>query len=361
MQARWLARPALLAMVAAGAASFATSSMAQDLDEYRRFREARFAEVHKANPRMTEQVAEVKQGTAALLATTPARLDSVDSPPTFWRVPSTLPFVYDIPLAPRMVIVPAGEASLGSPAAEPGRPRTDTLRHRVRIAYAFAVSMFPVTFAEYALYAAETGHIAKGGCILPHSDDTVVARDWRNPGFAQTFRNPAVCIGSADAQAYADWLSGKTGHRYRLLSEAEYEYAARAGTATAFWWGNDRAAGCALTNLWDTDPAAANSLTLSPACRDGTRFTAELGSTKPNGFGLFDMAGNVASWTSDCQEIGLRGPARNGSPKPARRVCRLRVIKGASWATSDPRSAARREVPEGAIVADVGFRLARDL
>ena len=286
MQARWIARPALWAMVAVGAAFFATSGMAQDLDEYRRFREARFAEVHKANPGMTEQVAEVKQGTAALLATTPARLDSVDSPPTFWRVPSTLPFVYDIPVAPRMVIVPAGEASLGSPAAEPGRPRTDTLRHRVRIAYAFAVSMFPVTFAEYA---------------------------------------------------------------------------ARAGTATAFWWGDDRNAGCALTNLWDTDPAAANSLTLSPACRDGTRFTAELGSTKPNGFSLFDMVGNVASWTSDCQGIGLRGPARDGSPKPARRVCRLRVIKGASWVTSDPRSAARREVPDGAIIADGGFRLARDL
>ena len=94
------------------------------------------------------------------------------------------------------------------------------------------------TLAEYALYAAETGHVAKGGCVLPHSDDAVVTRNWRNPAFAQTFRRPAVCIGSADAQAYADWLSGKNGHRYRLLSEAEY--AARAGTATAFWWGNDQ-------------------------------------------------------------------------------------------------------------------------
>ena len=108
------------------AACLAAAGKAQDLDQYRRFREARFAEVHKANPRMEQQIAEVKTGTAALLAAARAKLGAVDAPPTIWRVASTLPFIYDIPVAPRMVIVPAGEASLGSSAGTAGRRASDT-------------------------------------------------------------------------------------------------------------------------------------------------------------------------------------------------------------------------------------------
>ena len=175
-----------------GAAVIATClacvGKAQDLDQYRRFREARFAEVHTANPRMEQQIAEVKTGTAALLAAAPAKLAAEDAPPTIWRVASTLPFIYDIPVAPRMVIVPAGEASLGSSAGTPGRRANDTPRHRVRIAYAFAVGMFPVTFAEYSLYTAETGRVTKGGCALPGARASST-RDWRNPGFCQSDAN----------------------------------------------------------------------------------------------------------------------------------------------------------------------------
>ena len=347
-----------------GAAVIATClacvGKAQDLDQYRRFREARFAEVHTANPRMEQQIADVKSGTAALLAAAPAKLGAVDAPPTIWRVASTLPFIYDIPVAPRMVIVPAGEASLGSSAGTAGRRASDTPRHRVRIAYAFAVGMFPVTFAEYSLYTAETGRVTKGGCALPGAKASST-RDWRNPGFAQTFRSPAVCIGVSDAQGYADWISQKTGQHYRLLSEAEYEYATRSGTSTAFWWGDDRAAGCALTNVTDSGPAGSHSLKQPQICHGGTRFTAELGSTKPNAFGLYDMAGNVASWTADCRGSPSPGPAGSGLPDRDANLCRHRVIKGASWATSDPRSAARQFAPDGATSADLGFRLARDL
>ena len=93
------ARCVLFAAVVVATSSFASLAKAQDLDEYRRFREARFAEVHKANPRMTEQVAEVKAATAALVATGPAKVAPLDAPPTIWRVPSALPFIYDIPVA----------------------------------------------------------------------------------------------------------------------------------------------------------------------------------------------------------------------------------------------------------------------
>ena len=353
-------RAATLTAIVAVTACLVTSVQAQELDEYRRFRALRFAEVHKANPFMMRQVADVKAGTVALLAAAPAKLAPVDAPPAIWRVPSKLPFILDNPLAPRMVVVPAGEVTLGAPSGEADRSPTDSPPHRVRIAYAFAVGMFPVTLAEFSLFADETEHVAKSDCTLPRAGGPRNARDWRNPGFPQTFRSPAVCIGSADAQAYADWLSRKTGHRYRLLSEAEYEYVQRAGTTTPYWWGEERAAGCALTNGWDPDPDPVKPLQSPRVCRDGSRFTVEVGSTRPNGFGVYDVAGNVASWTTDCWRSGHHRLLRNGSPNGPEN-CRDRVIKGASWATSDFRAAARRKMHESSVSADVGFRVAREL
>ena len=259
-----------------------SSGSAQDLAEYRHFREARFADVAKANPDMQRKVDEVRTGTQALLAAIPRNLGTIDALPVQWKVPSSLPFIYDVPVAPRMVIVPAGEFTMGSPQSEPGRAVDEGPRRRVRIGYALGVSMFPVTFAEYSLFTADTGYSAKRACTLPHTAAPGAPHDWRNPGFAQTFRSPAVCIGYVDAQAYAAWLTRTTGHRYRLLSEAEYEYAARAGTTTAFWWGEDRAVGCNLANGWDSQATS--------GCPDSTQFTAELGANKPNAFGLYDMA-----------------------------------------------------------------------
>ena len=339
---------------------FSTSVKAQDLGDYRRFREARFAEVHKANPLMAEQVAEVKAHTVTLLAAAPTKLAPIDAPPAIWRVTSKLPFILDNPLAPRMVIVPAGEMTLGSPSSEAGRAPTDSPPHRVRIANAFAVGMFPVTFGEYSLYVAETGHVAAGACVLSRNRPEDARRDWRNPGFPQTFRSPAVCIGSIDAQTYSDWLSQKTGHRYRLLSEAEYEYVQRAGTTTAYWRGAEPAADCAPAIGRDAAPDPNRKQQPRHVCVDASRFTVEVGSTRPNGFGLYDVAGNIASWTADCWSSKPRGVLRNGSPG-FRGNCRYRVVKGASWKSSDLRSAARRKMDRSVVSADLGFRVAREL
>ena len=156
------------------------------------------------------------------------------------------------------------------------------------------------------------------------------ACDWRNPGFAQTPRSPATCIGRPDATAYVRWLSKATGQRYRLLTANEYEYAARGGTPTAYWWGDEFAAGCKVVN--SADPC------------DPVQFTVPLDQSKPNGFGVFEMAGNVASWTSDC----------------AAGSCEVR---GGSWASpaSDLRAAARTRAPMRDTSTTQGFRIAREL
>ena len=353
-------RAVILTAIVAVTVCISISVKAQDLDEYRRFREARFAEVHKANPLMEEQVAEVKADTAALLAAAPTALAPIDAPPAIWRVTSKLPFILDNPLVPRMVIVPAGDMTLGSPSSEAGRAPTDSPPHRVRIANAFAVGMFPVTFGEYSLYVAETRHVAAGACVLSRNRPSAARRDWRNPGFPQSFRSPAVCIASVDAQTYADWLSQKTGHRYRLLSEAEYEYVQRAGTTTPYWWGAEPAADCAPAVGRDAASDPIRPQQPRHVCVDAFRFTVEVGLTQPNGFGLFDVAGNIASWTADCWNSKPRGDLRNGSPN-FRGNCRYRVVKGASWKSSDLRSAARRKMDRSVVSADLGFRVAREL
>jgi hypothetical protein len=124
----------------------------------------------------------------------------------------------DAPDAPEMVVIPPGAFTMGSPASEPGRYADESPQHRVSIGYSLAVGRYDVTREQYAAFVTATAYTGSGtGC------------DWRSPGFDQSGADPVVCVSWEDAQAYASWLSRKTGHTYRLLSEAEWEYAARAG------------------------------------------------------------------------------------------------------------------------------------
>lgn len=321
---------------------------AEDLGSYRKFREERFAAVRQAGGDLELRIQQVKQETAKAVAAAPRALGALDAPALVWRVAGTGSVVYDLPVAPRMVIVPAGEFTMGPSLSEHGTSLT--ARRRVRIAQPFAMSMFPITFAEISLYVAETGHKLRGKCASATDGTSDNARDWNNPGFAQSFRSPATCIAYEDAAAYADWLSAKTGKRYRLATEAEYEYANRAGTTTRFWWGDDPAGACAVTNGREPDAAPAAAGTLS--CHDSTQSTTELGKSKANPFGLFDTAGNVASWTSDCWKHSSRRPAA---------ACRYKAVRGSSWASTDLRSARREKTDIRTIRTDLGFRLVREL
>ena len=249
------------------------------------------------------------------------------------------PLVFDLAVGPRMMTVPAGEFRMGE-----GRGRA------VRFDHPLAVSMFPITYGEYSWFVAETRRPTVSSCITLEGGrfEKRAGRDWYNPGFPQVSRSPATCVGYDDAVAYTAWLSQKTGKRYRLLTEAEYEYANRAGTTTAYWWGDDPSGGCAIANGFDQD-AAANAPSLKPsACHDGSAFTGALDRpTKPNAFGLTDTTGNVASWTSDCW----------------RADCKAHVVRGGSWASppQDLRAAARGQMDTGDAAAYIGFRVVREL
>jgi formylglycine-generating enzyme required for sulfatase activity len=237
---------------------------------------------------------------------------------------------------PEMVVVPAGEFMMGSPKAEPHRGAE--AQHAVTILRAFAVSRFEITFAEW------DACVRDGGC-----DGYRPEAPWGRG------RRPVVNVSWRNARAYADWLSRKTGKRYRLLSEAEWEYAARAGSTQAF------AFGPTLTASQANFDASART-ELNPRGRARGR-ALPVGAFRPNAFGLYDMHGNVWEWVEDCwnDDYGPAAP-RDGSPALTG-DCGGHVLRGGSWedAASDLRAAAR----VGGAATDRswsdGIRVARDL
>ncbi len=233
---------------------------------------------------------------------------------------------------PQMIVVPAGSFIIGSPASEQGHKSFEQPQHRVSIAKTFAVSKFELTFAQWDACAVH------GGCA-PHIG---------NAGFGRG-RQPVINVSWSDAKRYAAWLSNMTGKPYRLLSEAEYEYAARAGTQTAYPWGNAVGIGRA-----DCDGCGSKWDDLQ---------TAPVGSFAPNGFGLYDMVGNVFEWVEDCLHPNYDGAPTDGSAWIAGGSCGGRMIRGGSWADPplDLRCAARPWSPATARQSFIGFRVARTL
>ena len=214
------------------------------------------------------------------------------------------------------VAVPAGEFMMGSPGTEPHRGAE--AQHVVTIFRAFAVSRFEITFAQW------DACVADGGC-----DGYKPEAPWGRG------RMPVVNVDFRNAQAYAAWLSKKTGHRYRLLSEAEWEYAARAGSAAARPWGpaltRDRA-------NYGADPCC------GPVAEGADRwaYTSPVGSFPANRFGLADMIGDVWQWVEDCGSEDYRGAPVDGSAWTSG-DCTTRVVRGSAWfqGPETARSAAR--------------------
>ena len=230
---------------------------------------------------------------------------------------------------PEMIVVPAGEFIMGSPATEKGRYGIEGPRRKVTIARPFAVSKFDVTFADWDACA------SVGGC--PQISES---------GFGRGSR-PVINVNWDDAQQYVAWFSKMTGQHYRLLTEAEWEYAARAGSMTAYFWGDEIGTGNANCNGCGSD-------------WDG-RETSPAGSFKPNAFGLYDMHGNVWQWVEDCFAGSYRDAPTDGSATTTG-DCSRRVVRGGSWldAPENLRAAVRAGITfvrNGSL----GFRLARTL
>ena len=275
---------------------------------------------------------------------------------------------------PEMVVVPQGRFTMGAPVGEePENHLPDPYRghsvpqHLVAIRHKFAIGKFDVTRDEYAQFVAETHRPDPDSCrIVTASAEFVPTKgtNWHSPGFPQTGRDPVVCVGWDDAQAYVAWLSAKTGHVYRLPTEAEWEYAARAGTITARYFSNNPAEFCRHTNLGDLDYSEQHpgDSGVNRACRDGYAFTSPVGSFPPNQYGLYDMLGNVLDWTEDCWNANYSGAPTDGSAWLTG-DCSRRVARGGSWDMDlrAARSAMRRALPTSFRTTTFGFRVARTL
>ncbi len=243
----------------------------------------------------------------------------------------------DCPTCPELVVIPAGTFRMGSPASERDRSDGEGPQHRVTLSAPFALGVSEVTFAEW------DACVRGGGCNGYHPDDGGWGRGTR----------PVINVSWEDAQAYVRWLSRATGATYRLSSESEWEYAARAGTRTARYWGEAAFGQCRYANGWDD----------SAPCPDGHRNTAPVRSYAPNEFGLYDVLGNVWEWTEDCWHDNYVGAPSDGTAWTRGGECGRRVLRGGSWNSNpgDLRSANHNWFGAGARRVIIGFRVARTL
>ncbi|HVP09247.1 MAG TPA: formylglycine-generating enzyme family protein [Burkholderiales bacterium] len=279
---------------------------------------------------------------------------------------------------PHMVVIPAGEFTMGSPASEIGRGLDEGPQRQVQIARPFALGRSEVTVEEFRRFVEEAGYKTEAerdtraqGCAgFIYADPAAPGpgsppyTSWRSPGLAQAQADPhpVLCVSWNDARAYAQWLSKKTGKRYRLPTEAEWEYAARAGSSSSRYWGDDPVQACRYANVADQSRFQTWSFGQKHECTDGHYFTAPAGGYAPNRFGLYDVIGNVWEWTEDCWNASYAGAPSDGGAWLSG-DCSQRVLRGGSWSTVPryARSATRYKNPADFRDNLTGFRLARNL
>ena len=258
---------------------------------------------------------------------------------------------------PEMVVVPAGSFMMGSPSSEKRRSKDEGPGHRVTMSRSFAVGKYEVTLGEYQRFVEATGGDDDAGCRIWNGSKWIldVSRSWRQLGLSQTDRHPVTCVSWDDAKSYADWLSRRTGERYRLLSESEWEYVARAKTMGPFHFGS----------TISSDQANYNGNYTYGLGRKGRyrQQTVAVGTFSANGFGLHDVHGNVWEWVEDCWHGSYGGAPSDGSAWTWGGDCVKRVVRGGTW-NGKPwilRSANRARRSAGNRDHNLGFRVARTL
>jgi formylglycine-generating enzyme required for sulfatase activity len=298
------------------------------------------SEARPSGPKLEARIAGLKAKTAALVASARVDLDALSpeqrlsAPPAIWRVPGALTAFKDCAGCPQMVVIPAGEFTMGSPPAEQGAET----QHRVTIAAPFAVSKFEITFDQW------DACVKNGGCGGYRPDDQGWGRGKR----------PVINLSWENAKDYVKWLSRKTRKPYRLLSESEWEYAARAGTTTRFSFGD--------TLL----PSQANfdgSVDGSGPSDVNRQKTIPVGSFPANQFGLHDMHGNAWEWVEDCWHDNYTAAVPSDGSAWLKDNCEGHVGRGGSWEDSqvELRSAARTGGYKDELSSTDGLRVARGL
>jgi len=282
----------------------------------------------------------------------------------------------DCPDCPEMVVVPKGDFDMGFDGGVNDERYEGPVR-RVSIGYDFAAGRYEVTNAEYASFLLHSGHKSGTDCSMwdgmfysPTKRakifySKIQGTGWHDAGYGRPPKptEPVVCITWTDVKAYVDWLARKTGKSYRLLSEAEWEYAARAGRTGPYAWGDDPDIGCREANIYDQSAFDPTRPWETTKCNDGWIGVAPVGSYPANPFGLYDVIGNVWEWVEDCYIVPIPQTPSDGQAIQVKGQCDNRVVKGGSWASpiSWERPTFRGRDPEDRISHIFGFRIARDL
>ena len=259
-------------------------------------------------------------------------------------------------LGPEMVVIPAGQFVMGSPPGEEGRSDPEGPQHQVTIGAPFALGRFAVTLQEFSAFVEAEAHAMPDEMYTYEQEKWEVrkGRSFRNPGFLQTARHPVVGVSWDDSVAYCKWLSRATGKDYRLASEAEWEFACRAGSSTPFWWGSSIS----------TDDANYDGNYTYGGGKKGQyrKATVPVESFKPNPWGLYQVHGNVWEWCADPWHENYRGAPEDGSVWQGGNTS-LRVLRGGSWSDipRNLRAAFRNRYTTDDRDNSIGFRLARTL
>jgi len=282
----------------------------------------------------------------------------------------------DCAACPLLVAAPPGLLALGTPSDAPELDPAsgESPPVMIDVAQPIYVGRTEVTVAEFRRFVTATGHDATGGCRVRAGGQWVVdpARDWRDPGFGAPPRDddPVVCVNWDDAQAYVAWLTRTSGQRYRLPSEAEWEYVARGGTPFPRYWSETdsdersiQSQACDFANVYDVSAVETLRLPVPNArCTDGREFVAPVAQYRPNAFGVYDALGNVREWTQDCYTASSLGRPTDVRAWVWQGGCETRVVRGGSYASRprEVRAAVREEAPRPLRQSDLGFRIARD-
>jgi formylglycine-generating enzyme required for sulfatase activity len=304
---------------------------------------------------------------AALIACAPAAMAQTPAPAAAAR---------DCETCPELAVVPPGQFAMGSAPDAVELDRTTGESPAVGLSFTrpFLISRREITVGEFRRFVEATGAAPSPGCRVWLGGQWVQERDrgWLDPGFALPPRDdePVVCVNWDDARAYAEWLSQQSGKRYRLPSEAEWEYVARGGTSYPRYWGERDSRedlvlslACDYANVYDASAVEALRLPWPNArCSDRAVALAPGAQYKPNAFGVFDIIGNAREWVMDCYTASYLGRPEDSRAWTWQGGCERRGVRGGSWASRprDARAPARGAEPTAHRQSDLGFRVVRD-
>jgi len=291
-------------------------------------------------------------GNSEKLAETPLKLNPIQSD------------VHVNSIGMKLVYIPSGEFMMGSNDGDDEKPV-----HKIKISQGFHMGLYEVTRQQFGQFVEKAGYktdAEREGWSWAWRGSRVAKVDglsWQNPGYKQTDDHPVLCVSWNDAKAFCDWLSQNEGRTYRLPTEAEWEYACRAGTKTAYQWGNNPDNGSGWCNATD--------LTAKPSFsewktvfnwRDGYIYTSPVGQFRQNSFGLFDMHGNVYEWCSDWYDAKYYTNSLSIDPKGPS-MGTHRVNRGGSWASypGSLRSAVRSTGAPNVRSIYIGFRVVLEI